>query len=210
MRQLFGAGIKFVYTVALFILSATVFISCGRESIEKTDALSSVDSLSTLTVRDMKIIDTKFGKVNMRAEAPLMESYSLLAEPYEIFREGIRAMGYTPEGELEIEISANMAVHLTKNDQERWEAYGNVVITNHIKGETMYTDTLYWDRVNQRIYTHVYVKLVSSQQGVLQGFGMESDERMTNAEIFKPFDSYGVMVRDTVSQASVHPGELQQ
>jgi LPS export ABC transporter protein LptC len=174
-----------------------MFISCN-ESIEKTAALISVDSLSTQTVRDMNAMETKYGKISGRLEAPLMEVYALLAEPYEIFPQGIKVMGYTPEGQLETEITANIAIHRTKSDQERWELYGNVVIINHLKNETITTDTLYWDRARQLIYTHAFVKMVSPQ-GLLQGFGMESDERATNASIMRPFDSYGVMVRDSVA-----------
>ena len=184
-------------TVALFFLSATLFISC-KESIEKTAALSFVDSLSTQTVRDMKAIETRFGKLYGSLEAPLMEAYTLLAEPYEIFPKGIKIMGYTPEGQLETEITANRAIHRTKTSQERWEVYGNVVIINHIKNETMTTDTLYYDIANERIYTHSFVKMLSPQ-GLMQGYGMESDQRANSWVILRPFDSYGVVVRDTVS-----------
>ena len=187
-----------LYIIALFFLSAIVFISC-KESIEKTEVLSCVDSLSTQTVRNMNLTETKFGKISVRMEAPLMESYSLLNEPYEIFPEGIRVLGYTPEGYLETEIRANTAIHKTKSDRESWEAYGNVVIVNYLKNETITTDTLFWDRVRQRIYTHAFVKMISPQ-GMIQGYGMESDERATNAWILRTFDSYGVMVRDTLSQ----------
>ncbi|MCL2727178.1 MAG: LPS export ABC transporter periplasmic protein LptC [Bacteroidales bacterium] len=193
MRPPFGAGF---YRVALLFLGATLFISC-KDSIEKTDALGAIDSISTQTVRNMRGIETKFGKVSIRLEAPLMETYSLLAEPFEIFPQGIRIEGYTPEGELESEITAKMAIHKTKSNQERWEAYGNVVIINHIKNETLKTDTLYWDRVSRRIYTHAFVRLLSPQ-GMLQGYGMESDERASDATILNPFDSYGIMARDTL------------
>jgi LPS export ABC transporter protein LptC len=198
MRQLFDASWNSFYVVALLFLSATAFISC-KESIEKTDALRSTDSLATQMVRDMKMVETKYGKVSMRMEALLMESYSLLAEPYDIFPKGIKVMGYTPEGELEIEIMANEAIHKTKNEQEKWEAYGNVVIINHIKNQTMNTDTLYWDKVNQKIYTHVYVRLFSPEEGFMQGIGMESDEKAYNVRVLRPFDSYGVILRDTVA-----------
>jgi len=177
-------------------LGATLFISC-KETIEKVDALGTIDSISTQTVRDVSAIETRYGKVTGRLEAPLMETYALLADPFEIFPQGIRIEGYTPEGQLESVITANMAIHKTKSNQERWEAYGNVVIINHIKNETLKTDTLYWDRAKARIYTHTFVKLLSPQ-GLLQGVGMESDDRATEVTILRPFNSYGIMVRDTL------------
>lgn len=193
MRSLFHAGFC---RVALLLLGATLFISC-KETIEKVDALGTIDSISTQTVRDVSAIETRYGKVTGRLEAPLMETYALLADPFEIFPQGIRIEGYTPEGQLESVITANMAIHKTKSNQERWEAYGNVVIINHIKNETLKTDTLYWDRAKARIYTHTFVKLLSPQ-GLLQGVGMESDDRATEVTILRPFNSYGIMVRDTL------------
>ena len=207
MRHPFGAGNMVNNTMALLFLSAFVFVSC-KEAIEKTDALSVLDSLSTQTVRNMHFIETKYGKVYLRLEAPLMENYSLLPEPYEIFPNGLKVKGYTTEGELETEITANMAIHRTQSDQERWEAYGNVVVINHIKEERLLTDTLYWDRAHERIYTNAFVKMFSPQ-GLMQGFGMESDERATNVTILRPFDSYGVIVRDTVTQAPVPSEHLE-
>ena len=186
-----------IYTIALFFWSAIVFSSC-KESIEKTEALGSVDSLSTLTVRNVDAIETKSGRLYGRLEAPLMETYALLPEPYEIFPNGIKIRGYTDEGELETEITADKAIHKTKSKQERWEVYGNVVIINHIKKETMTTDTLYWDLANERIYTNAFVRMLSPQ-GLMQGFGMESDQRATNVTIMRPFNSYGIVARDTVS-----------
>ena len=185
--------------IALYALGAILFISC-KESIEKTDALNALDSLSTRTVHNMKVVETKFGRVTQSLEAPLMESYSLLPEPFEIFPDGIKVLGYTPEGVMETEITANVAIHRTKSDQERWEAYGNVVVINHLKEERLLTDTLYWDIVKQRFYTHVFVKMFSPQ-GLMQGYGMEADERAQNIVILNPFDSYGVVQRDTVEQA---------
>ena len=76
----------------------------------------------------------------------------------------------------------------------------------------METDTLYWDQQNKKIYTHCYVRL-TSPDFFAQGYGMESDERATNAKILKPFDSYGYIQQDTLSneekELSSHP-QIQQ
>lgn len=77
-------------------------------------------------------------------------------------------------------------------------AYGNVVINNYIKGEKMVTDTLYWDRINKKIYTKCLVKLTTPDL-FMQGYGMESDDMARNAEILQPFDSYAVVSRDSLA-----------
>ena len=116
--------------------------------------------------------------------------------PYDVFPQGIELRGYTPEGLLETRIVANYAKHVKKENQEIWEAYGDVVINNYIKGEKMETDTLFWNRITQRIYTHTWVKLTTPDM-FMQGFGMESDDMARNAVINRPFDSYAIISRDS-------------
>ena len=83
-----------------------------------------------------------------------------------------------------------------KDGREKWEAFGNVVVKNIINKEVMETDTLYWDRKNEKIYTDCYVRM-HSPDGFIQGYGMESDERARNSVILKPFDNYAFVVQDT-------------
>ena len=61
-----------------------------------------------------------------------------------------------------------------------------MVVRNIVKQETMETDTLYWDRKNQEIYTDCYIRLYSPD-GFMQGYGMRSDERARNSIILRPF-----------------------
>ena len=149
------------------------------------------------TVDDMFIVQTENSVMKLRAEAPLMERYENDTLSYELFPKGISVYGYTEEGMLETEIVADNARHLKfKDGRETWEAFGNVVVTNLINQEIMETDTLYWDQKNERIYTHCYVRMYSPK-GFMQGYGMESDQRARNSIIFKPFNSYGIVVQDS-------------
>ena len=148
-------------------------------------------------VADMFIVQTENSGLQMRAEAPLMEKYERDTLSYELFPKGFFVYGYTDEGLLETRITSDNARHLKYNDgRESWEAFGNVVVQNLIKQETMVTDTLYWDQKEEKIYTHCYVKMYSPQ-GFMQGYGMESDQRARDSRIFNPFNSYGIVAQDT-------------
>ena len=148
-------------------------------------------------VADMFIVQTENSDLQMRAEAPLMEKYERDTLSYELFPKGFFVYGYTDEGLLETRITSDNARHLKYSDgRETWEAFGNVVVQNLIKQETMETDTLYWDQKEEKIYTHCYVKMYSPQ-GFMQGYGMESDQRARDSRIFNPFNSYGIVAQDT-------------
>ena len=174
---------------------AFVVYSCKGKLGEAADL--KLDETPVQTVRDMFVVQSENGRIQMRASADLMEKYERDTLSYELFPEGFSVYGYTEEGLLETEIVADNARHVKyKDGRETWEAFGNVVVKNLIKQETMETDTLYWDQKNERIYTHCYVKLYSPD-GFMQGYGMESDQRVRDHTIFNPFNSYGIIVQDT-------------
>ena len=188
MRQDFGARYAALWTVALLLMSATALFSC-KESIEKMNAIGNADSLSTQTTYQMNGVRSEFGQVRMRFEAPLMENYSLLPDPFEIFPQGIKITGYTSEGLLESEVTAQKAIHKT-GDNDRWEGYGNVVLINYITKERVETDTLYWDRSREKpVYTDAFIKYYAPDR-FIQGIGFESDEKLNNFELFNPFYSH--------------------
>ena len=174
---------------------AFVVYSC-KSDLAEAEALI-LEETPVQTVDDMFIVQTENGNIQMRAEAPLMERYERDTLSYELFPKGFFVYGYTDDGKLETEIQARNAKHLKfKDGRETWEAYGNVIVKNLIKQEVMETDTLYWDQKNEKIYTHCYVRMYSPD-GFMQGYGMESDQRARNSIIYKPFNSYGIVVQDS-------------
>lgn len=189
-----GSHIRTIRMVATAFAVATIAISC-KNKLAQADSLD-LASTPVQTVNDMMALQSKNGLMEMRMEAPLMEKFEKENSSYEIFPEGFNVYGYNEEGLLETEISSLAAKHTKEGDVETWAAYGDVVIKNFIKGEQMETDTLYWNQKEKKIYTDCYVKLFSPQ-GLMQGYGMESDEMARNATLLRPFDSYTIINRDS-------------
>ena len=182
--------------MATALAVALVVYSCKS----KLDVADKLDlSLTPLQrVDSMYIVQTDKGKLIMRAFAPVMERYETDSLSYELFPEGVEVYAYTDDNVLESTITANEARHDTGKggNSEIWKAYGNVVVKNLVKQETMESDTIYWDRAKQEIYTDCYIRMYSPS-GFMQGYGMRSDERARNSEILRPFNSFGVVVQDT-------------
>ena len=190
---------NYLHTVKMMATAAAVafvVFSC-KGKLGEAEALD-LSETPVQTVRDMFIVQTENSGLQMRAEAPLMEKYEKGDTlSYELFPNGFNVFGYTDEGLLETRITSDNARHLKyKDGRETWEAFGNVVVQNLIKQETMETDTLYWDQKEEKIYTHRYVKMYSPQ-GFMQGYGMESDQRARDSKLFNPFNSYGIVAQDT-------------
>ena len=183
-------------TAATAFAVAFVVYSC-KSNLGVADSID-IDETPVQTVDDMFVVQSENGILQMRMEAKLMERYDRDTMSYELFPEGFAVYGYNEEGLLETEITSDNAKHEKPKDDDRatWQAFGNVVVKNIIKKEVMETDTLYWDRKNGKIYTDCYVRMYSPD-GLIQGYGMESDERARNTVILKVFDNFAVVVQDS-------------
>ena len=174
---------------------AFVVMSCKG----KLDVASSIDinEVPMQTVDNMFVVSTENGRMQMRMEAELMERYDKDSVVYELFPKGFAVYAYTEEGLLEQKILSDNARHMKyKDGRESWSVFGNVVVKNLIKQETMETDTLYWDQKEEKLYTDCYVKMYSPS-GFMQGYGMESDQKTNESYILRPFNSYGVVTQDS-------------
>jgi len=182
--------------IATAIAVAFIVYSCKGK-------LSTADSLD-LSETPVQVVDSMFfvqtsrGSLKMRVEAPVMERYENDTCSYELFPRGLSVFAYTEGDMLETLLYSDNAKHFKskRKNVEQWSAFGNVVVQNVIKQETMETDTLYWDQANKQIYTNCYVRMFSDK-GFMQGFGMRSDEMARNSTLLKAFDSYGVVVEDS-------------
>ncbi len=188
---------KYTIVVATFLLVATTVVSCSNSL--KNVELGNIKEIPTQVVLNMNATQTENGMMQMRMQAKRMERYERSeSESYELFPEGFQVLAYNDEGLLETRILSDEAKHTINGDAEQWSAYGNVVVNNYLKGEKIETDTLYWDRENQLIYTDCYVRL-SSPDGFMQGYGLKSDEMARNALLLKPFNSFGIISNDSTS-----------
>ncbi len=189
--------VKYIFEIAIALAVAIVVGGCSSK-LKQADAID-LTQTPVQVVDDMFAVQTKDGVILQRMEAEEMLRFSSDTLDYELFPKGLNVYAYTEDGRLETYIRSDEARHINagkKSKGEVWEAYGNVVISNVIKNETMETDTIYWDRNKEEIYTNCYVKLYS-QQGLMQGKGMRSDDRARNATLLSVFDSFGVTEDDS-------------
>lgn len=179
--------------------AVAVFVYSCKGKLSEAENLD-LASMPVQTVDSIFMVQSDKGKLQMRAVAPVMERYDNDTASYEKFPGGLEVYGYDETGRLETIVFSDEAMHFTNKatDEERWSAYGNVVIQNVLKRETMETDTLFWDRTKKEIWTECYVRMYSPD-GLMQGYGMRSDERARNSTILRPFNSFGVVVQDSTA-----------
>ena len=184
-------------TMASALALAFVVYSCKNDlsEAEKLD----LDKIPLQVVDSMFFIRTENGRLKMRVEAPRLEVYEHDTLSYDLFPSGIHVYAYGEDGVLETTIVSKKARHDKfpgKNADELWSAYGDVVVRNILKQETMETDTLYWDSKKKEIWTDCYIRMYSPS-GSMQGYGMRSDDMARNAILLKPFDNEFIIDNDS-------------
>ena len=153
--------------LALSILgSATLLFSCTKET--KTTQYD-YETLLTESSENRTITMMENGIRSYTFITPLMEGYSLAANPYQEFRRGINMTTYTQDSLnlVDANITANYAIYY--ENQRLWEAKGNVIIikNNRDEGDTtvknhteIYTQQLFWNATTKKIYSNVDTKIL--------------------------------------------------
>lgn len=141
------------------------------------------ETLITLQANDLTLIDSENGGLRYRFETPLLERYELAEVPYMEFRQGIKVETFNDTTKL---VESNLVADYAKfiEPLELWEAKGNVVGMN-AKGEILETEQLFWSQKEDKIYSHVDVK-ITREDGILHGTGFESNSAMDNYRFYHP------------------------
>ena len=183
--------------MATALAVAFVVYSC-KGNLKEADKLD-LSRTPLQVVEGMFYVQSENGRLKMRVEAPRLEVYEHDSLSYDLFPSGLHVFGYAEDGSLETTIDSQQARHdkyPQDPDKEQWSAFGNVVIRNIRKQETMETDTLYWNSKTREIWTDCYIKMYSPS-GSMQGYGMRSDEMARNAILMRPFDNEFLIESDS-------------
>ena len=168
----------------MLLLSVIVFISCGNkiEKIEDEDKPKEDVLLSETVNLDVKM--SQYGQAKQIVKAPRMLQFLGSEGKYTTFPDGIYVESFTDALTLESTIEAKFA-KMREGRTEFYSAYDSVVVTNYIRGIKVITDTLYWDRVNRKIYNNCFSRFFIPN-GTFDAYdGMWALEDLSYYEIYK-------------------------
>lgn len=157
--------------IAVLLTGTALFFSC-RDNIEIINR-SIDENTPTQVAEDFITFYTDSALMQMKMEAPLMEYYGKMDEPYSEFPEGIIVYFYDGNDQPSGHLSANFGRYYETTDL--WEVRDSVVARNE-KNEILETEQLYWDEKNERIYTDKFVRITQQDQ-IIRGYGLESDPK---------------------------------
>ncbi len=175
---------KFIYKVknAIILLTLGGIIafsySCNND-LEKVNFPSEKTNFPDHSMTDASILHTKNGRVTVKITSPKINRFTSVKEPHTIFPNGLQVEQFDSTGAKTSEISANYAIY-HENDK-LWEAENNVVAINN-EGDTLNTEYLIWNEMEEIIYTDRYVR-IKTKEGIIHGKGFEANQNFTNWEI---------------------------
>lgn len=165
-------------TLVALTLGATIFLSCGDNIPQIHDA----NEVPVQKIDSLHITFSSNGRIRYNITTPHVLSYTEVEEPYNEFPQGGFVEMFNDSLQLETTIFAKYAIHHTKPEGEIWMATDSVVVHNLIRGQSLFTDTLYWDIAKKEIYTNSYVKVVTPDMIMPGEHGMRSDEQFRDYE----------------------------
>jgi LPS export ABC transporter protein LptC len=130
--------------------------------------------------------------------------YKLITKKWQVFDGGKESYWFFPEGiylerfdslsNVEAVVFADTAWNYV--DKQLWKLKGNVDAQN-MAGEKFFSDELFWDQRQQRIYSDKYIEILKGETE-LKGYGFESNQEMTEYRIFRPHDGRIPLKEDSV------------
>jgi LPS export ABC transporter protein LptC len=175
---------RFIYKIknAIVLLSLSGIIafcySCDND-LEKVNLLAEKTNFPDQSMTDATILHTKNGRVTVKVTSPKINRFTTVKEPHTIFPDGLHVEQYDSTGAKTSEISANYAIY-HENDK-LWEAENDVVAINN-EGDTLNTEYLIWNEMEEIIYTDRYVR-IKTAEGIIHGKGFEANQNFTNWQI---------------------------
>ena len=150
---------------------AVMLFSCGNPT-SVIQQLASDDTLSGIIAYDIVFYRSDSGRVQMELTAPMMSKQDGDSSFLE-FPEGFQARIFDNNHRVTSVISADYGVNHT--DRKYVEAVGNVSVENHQKGQSMYSDKLFWYQDTKMIYTRSKVRIVMPDKDIT-GDSLEAHE----------------------------------
>ena len=89
------------------------------------------------------------------------------------FIDGIYLEFYEKDGSISSTLEANYCYHY--GNEDRWRAFGNVIVKNMVNYEQLNTEELYWEPKKEKVYTDKFVRIETDGE-IYTGEGMEAPQ----------------------------------
>jgi len=160
-------------------VAVILFLSCRDRGSEAAALfVRKQEPVPTGQTKDFTAYYTLKGDIAMKLTAPLLEEYTDPDFPRQLFPQGLYMEIYNDKKEKTVIRADRAAVY---NVNGLTELYGHVVITAP-DGSTLKTPRLFWDRLEEHIFTDEPVEFRRRDE-YIRGTGFDSNMSFTTARV---------------------------
>lgn len=180
-------------------------VSSGCTDERKIDVASKINpkKMATMTTKNVATFISDSGVVQYKVVSPLWLVYEEADTPYWSFPKGLYLQKYDPYFHVIASVAADSAKFFS--DMKIWRLDGHVELTKAPK-DLFQTEQLFWDQRRGKIYSDSFIH-IETETHMLEGYGFESDERLTSYRIIKPQGIFPVNNQELVTPGA--PGMTQ-
>jgi len=156
------------------------FVGCEKEKKQIAPAIKQRDSIPVLATTDMVSLISDSGLTKYRITAKDWKIFDRTRVPKWTFESGLLLEQFDKTYKVVSTIQSDTAFYYS--DARIWELRGKVKIRN-AKGDKFFTEQLFWDEVNKKIYSKKAIRIEQNDKIIL-GKGFESNQEMTVYQIY--------------------------
>jgi len=170
--------------IPLCLFGLSMSFSCEND-IKKVKELSNAEQLPVIHATDVETIYSDSAIVRLKITGPELKEFEETEEreAFIEFPKGMKAVFYNKSGRIESSLEAEYAVFWKKIKQ--FEARTNVVVKNFTEKQELYTEQLFWDQEEEKIWSDKFVKIITEKGPTYGEEGFESDHNFTRFRILK-------------------------
>ncbi len=164
----------------IVVILALLSGACEND-IERINMLTDDTEMPTVKGTNIKVLYSDSAKVKVQIQAPTYEQFPDVERPYMEFPDGMEVYFYDDSLKMESEITADYAIYYI--EEHLWHATGNVVARQFDDGDALFTEELFWNENEKRIYSDAYTK-VHNEDNILYGSrGFRANQDFSNWEL---------------------------
>ena len=168
-------------TAALWAAFMIILLpSCHKEKKDMADAVKESDSLPDMRTLGVTSLVSDSGMIRYKILTDEWLVYTHRNPPFWAFEKGIYLEKFDTLFHVDASIKADTAYYYEK--KKLWELRGNVHIQSQ-QGDKFDTQLLFWDQDKEKIYSDRLIRIEQVDK-VLTGYGFESNQQMTEYQIF--------------------------
>lgn len=169
-----------IATILQVVVMLLFFFSCVGKKKDLGDAITERDSLAIMSTYGVTTLVSDSGIARYRVEAEEWLVFDKKKPSYWSFEKGLYLEKFDSIFNIDASVKADTAYYYDQN--KLWKLMSNVEIQN-LKGDKLFTDLLYWNEKEERVYSDQYVRIEQGDQ-IIWGTGFESDQNLLYPKIF--------------------------